>query len=270
MKMEKELDYLEVNKKAWNTKTDIHLDSEFYDVDGFLEGDTSLKSIELELLGDIKAKSILHLQCHFGQDSISLARMGAKVTGVDLSDRAVEEAEILNEKTGTDCRFIQSDVYDLPDLLNEKFDIVFTTYGTIGWLPDMDKWAGVISHFLKPEGKLVFAEFHPVVWMFDDQFTKVGYNYFNKGAIVEEIAGSYTDRDAPIVNDYVMWNHGLAEVMSALIRNSLRIDSFNEYDYSPYDCFFGTEEFEPGKFRIQHIGNQIPMVYSIAATKHSA
>ena len=156
--------YLEINRKSWNAKVEPHLKSDFYFVDEFLNGKTSLNSIELEILGDVSGKEILHLQCHFGQDSISLSRMGAKVTGIDLSDKAIEAAQDLAQKCGTDTSFLVSDVYELPKILDKKFDIVYTSYGTIGWLPDLEKWAEVISHFLKPGGKFVFVEFHPFVW----------------------------------------------------------------------------------------------------------
>src|SRR5690606_26113745 len=147
-------------------------------MDGFMYGKSSLKSIELDLLGDVSGKSILHLQCHFGQDTLSLSRMGAKVTGVDLSDNAIKIAQALTKKLNADAEFICCDLYDLPNHLNKTFDIGFTSYGTITWLRDLDKWAAVVSKFLKPEGKLVFAEFHPVVLMFDDAFEKNEYDHF--------------------------------------------------------------------------------------------
>ena len=261
------MNYQEINRKNWNDRTEVHFDSEFYDNQSFIAGRNTLNSIELELLGDLQGKTVLHLQCHFGQDTISLARLGATATGIDLSDNAIEKARILVEKTKADARFIQSDVYDLPNHLNEQFDIVFTSYGTIGWLPDMDKWAAVITHFLKPEGKFVFAEFHPLVWMFDDDFKEIKYSYFNTGPIVEMDTGTYTDREAPITNQSVGWNHGQGEVINSLIKNGLTIEALNEYDYSPYDCFDHTEKVAPNKFRIKHLGERIPMVYSILASK---
>ncbi len=267
--MKSEVNYLEINKQSWNKKTPIHLISDFYDVEGFLNGNTSLNPIELALLGDVNGKSILHLQCHFGQDTLSLGRMGADVTGIDLSDKAIESANELAIKTGVDATFICCNIYDLPNLLDKKFDIVFTSYGTIGWLPDLDKWAEVVSTFLKPEGKFVFVEFHPVVWMFDDNFDKIGYNYFNSGPIIEVYNGTYADKTADLSQEYVMWNHGMAEVVNALIKNNIQINSLDEFDYSPYNCFSETIEFEPKKFRIKHLDNKIPMVYSIVGSKTS-
>lgn len=263
-----ENNYIEVNKASWNKRTDVHLESEFYDVKGFIAGKTSLNEIELDLLGTIEGKSVLHLQCHFGQDTISLARLGAKVTGVDLSDRAIENANELAKKTNMPATFICCNIYDLPNHLEGQFDIVFTSYGTIGWLPDLDKWAQIVARFLKPKGKFLFVEFHPVVWMFDDDFERIGYSYFNTGAILETESGTYADKKAPITSEYIMWNHGISEVVNNLVKNGLTINSLDEFDYSPYNCFGKTIEFEPKKFRIAHLENKIPMVYAIMATKN--
>ncbi|WP_018627059.1 class I SAM-dependent methyltransferase [Niabella aurantiaca] len=265
--MDSAKDYLAINKASWNKKVRFHLESDFYDVAGFINGASSLNDIELNLLGNIAGKRILHLQCHFGLDSISLARMGAQVTGIDLSDKAIEAADDLAAKTQTAIRFICCDLYDLPNHLNETFDIVFTSYGTIGWLPDLDRWASVIATFLKPGGRFVFAEFHPVVWMFDDEFNKIGYNYFNTGPITETYSGTYADRNADLNQEYVTWNHGSAEVLSSLLRNGLKLTAFEEFDYSPYNCFRHTEEIAPKKYRIQHLGNKIPMVFALMAVK---
>lgn len=260
-------DYLEVNRNSWNNKTEAHLASEFYDMDGFRAGNSSLNSIELALLGDLKGKKVLHLQCHFGQDTISLNRLGAEVVGVDLSDKAIDNARKIAAELNSSAQFICSDVYDLPNHLAQQFDIVFTSYGTIGWLPDLDKWAQVVAHFLKPDGKFVFVEFHPFVWMFDDNFEKIAYNYFNNGPIIETENGTYANREANITHEYVCWNHSLSEVMTSLLENGLEINAFGEYDYSPYNCFNNTVEVAPKKFRIEHLSDKIPMVYSISATK---
>ena len=259
--------YKESNRIAWNQRVEPHLQSELYDVEEFKQGKTSLNKIELDLLGDIKGKSVLHLQCHFGQDSLSLARMGAKVIGVDLSDAAIETARKLNTELGLDAEFVCCDVYDSPNHINQQFDMVFTTYGTIGWLPDMDKWAEVIAHFLKPGGKLVFVEFHPAGWMFDDDLTHVAYNYFNADTIVETTEGTYADRNAPIKTETVSWNHDLGEVLTALLSKGLKIESFKEYDYSPYNVFRDMEQVGDRMYRLKKMGNRLPMVYSVVCNK---
>lgn len=261
--------YLEINKRSWDGRLDAHLASEFYDVENFIKGKTSLNSIELNLLGDIRGKSILHLQCHFGQDSISLSRMGANVVGVDFSERTIEKAKELAHKTGSSAQFVCSDVYQLPEVLDQHFDIVFTSYGTISWLPDLKKWSNVIAHFLKPGGQFVFAEFHPAIWMYDDNAEKVIYHYNNIDPIVEEETGTYADKNAPIREKCICWNHGIGEVINALINSGLCMNQLHEFCYAPYPFVKNCEEFEKGKFRIKHFGDKFPLVYALTATKHS-
>lgn len=263
--MPNEQDYLDHNRSLWNAWTQGHVTSDFYDVPSFLKGRNSLTEIELGQLGDVRGKSILHLQCHFGQDTISLSRMGAKATGIDLSNEAIDAAKDLASKADTDTQFINCDVYSLPEKLNEKFDIVFTSFGTIGWLPDIDQWASVVKHFTKPGGRFVFAEFHPVVWMFDNDLKEVVYSYFKGDVIVEDEEGSYASGTGEKMQS-VTWNHGLAEVFSALLKQGFHIDNFQEFDYSPHNCFKHTEEFKLGKFRIKHLENRIPMVYALQAS----
>lgn len=265
--MENELDYIHTNKKTWNDKTDVHIASDFYDNQSFLEGKSTLNSIELELLGDLRGKKILHLQCHFGQDTMTFSRMSAQATGVDLSDKAIERALEFAKQLNLDTTFVCCDVYEAPKHITEKFDIVFTSYGTIGWLPDLEKWAKVITHFLKPNGTFIMADFHPVVWMYDNDFREVFYSYFNIEPIIEEESGTYANKEATIHTKTISWNHPISEILNSLIKNGLSINCFNEYDYSPYNCFNETEEFEPNKFRIKHFKNNIPMVYAIKAMK---
>ncbi|CDF78905.1 methyltransferase [Formosa agariphila KMM 3901] len=265
--MNPEHDYKAINKATWNIKTETHLASDFYDVEGFINGNSSLNTIELELLGDVQGKKILHLQCHFGQDSLSLARLGAQVTGVDLSDVAIKNANSLTKQLELDASFICCDLYDLPNYLDDTFDIVYTSYGTIGWLPDLDQWAQSISKYLKPKGAFVFVEFHPAVWMFDDDFDKIIYSYFKKEAIVEIESGTYADRTANITQQSITWNHSLGEVLGSLLQNNLQLQTFKEFDYSPYDCFRNTVEVNPRQYRIKHLDSKIPMVYALKAIK---
>jgi 2-polyprenyl-3-methyl-5-hydroxy-6-metoxy-1,4-benzoquinol methylase len=216
-------------------------------------------------LGDVKGKSILHLQCHFGQDSLSLARMGARVTGVDLSDKAIEKAKELSASLGLNVEFICCDLYELPDQLRKQFDIVFTSYGTIGWLPDLDKWAAIVARYVKPGGKFVFVEFHPAVWMFDNDFTTIAYSYFKADAIIEKEEGTYADTTAPIDAESITWNHSIGEVFQALKKNGLFVTDLQEYAYSPYACFKGTMAIAERKYIIERLGNKFPLVYSIVA-----
>jgi ubiquinone/menaquinone biosynthesis C-methylase UbiE len=261
------MDYIDINKRLWNKKTEIHYDSDFYDVDSFIKGKDSLNPIEIGLLGEIKGKRILHLQCHFGQDTISLARHGALPTGIDFSDNAIEKAIKLNELINTNAKFIKSDIYNLPEILDEKFDIVFTSYGVIGWLPDMNKWAKTINHFLKPGGEFIMVEFHPVVWMFSYDFKQIEFNYMDLAPIIEELEGTYTDREAQIKEKSVCWNHGLSTVLDSLIKAGLILTDFKEYNYSPYNCFNNTIKTADGNYKIKGLEDKIPMVYSVKAKK---
>ena len=157
--MENYQSYFEQNKDSWNKRTAVHKESAFYDLDSFKKGKSALNKIELEELGDVTGKSLLHLQCHFGMDTMSWARAGADCVGVDLSDEAINLAKEINSELNLHTGFICCNVYDLKQHLDKKFDIVFTSYGTIGWLPDLDKWAEIVAHFLKPGGIFYIADF---------------------------------------------------------------------------------------------------------------
>jgi SAM-dependent methyltransferase len=262
--MEISADYISTNKELWNKRTAVHVTSDFYDVPGFISGKTSLKGIELALLGDVMQQDILHLQCHFGQDTLSLARMGAKVTGIDLSDAAIHQANEFTKQLQLEnsARFVCCDLYSAPAHLTGTFDRVFTSYGTIGWLPDLDRWAAVVNHFLKPGGDFIMADFHPVLWMMDDQFTAITYDYFNTETIIEETEGTYTDRSSNIQNKSYSWNHPLSEIITALTGQGLQLQVFQEFDYSPYNCFSNTVEKE-GRFYIRGLEGKLPMVYAL-------
>lgn len=258
--------YLHVNRELWNKMTAVHVETDFYGMEDFKKGKSSLQAIELELFEELRGKKILHLQCHFGQDTLSLARMGAQVTGVDLSDQAIEEAKRLADELGISARFIQSDIFQLDKILHETFDYVFTSYGVIGWLPELESWGKIINHFLKPGGKFLMVEFHQMVWMFDEDFSQITYSYFNDGALIEEVESSYADSNSVIKQQSYQWNHNIAEVISALLEQKLTIQHFKEYDYSPYNCFNNTVKTEKG-YQIKGYEGKIPMIFSIIAKK---
>ena len=159
--------YTQVNNEAWDAWAALHVESDYYDVEGFKKGSSTLNRIELEELGDVAGKTLLHLQCHFGLDSLSLARMGAEVTGVDFSSEAIANAQRLNDEVGLKARFIRSDIYELPDSLDGQFDIVFTSYGVLRWLPDVERWGKAIARCLKPGGVFHIVEYHPFASVFE-------------------------------------------------------------------------------------------------------
>ncbi len=261
--------FFEANRLLWNDKTDPHIQSDFYGMDAFKKGANALNAIEMEQLGQVAGKKLLHLQCHFGQDTLSLARMGAAVTGIDLSDKAIQRARELGEELGLPARFICCNLYDLSSHLNgEMFDQVFTSYGALPWLPDLGPWGQLIARHLRPGGTFHLVEFHPVVWMFDNDFQTVAYSYFNRETIEESVEGTYADRNAPISGKAYSWNHDLGEVFNALIQAGLQVTGFREYDYSPYPCFPEVVPNANGPgYHIPGLEGKIPMVYALSAVK---
>ncbi len=255
----------DANRERWNALTAIHLRSAMYDVPGFLAGREPLSDLELDLLGDVNGERVLHLQCHFGQDTLSLARKGAHVTGLDLSNAAIEAARDLTAQCGLQAEWIVANVVDFQPALEGRFDTVFTSYGTIGWLPELTSWARNIRRYLKPGGRFVFVEFHPLLWMFDNDFQELAYSYFNQEMIVETEQGSYADRNAPLIQKAYSWNHDLAEVLNALLSMGLRLERFHELDGSPHDCFANTVQGKDGLYRIRGMEGKLPMVYGLRA-----
>lgn len=255
------------NRDHWDRRVPVHLKSDMYNLEAFKNGQTSLTEIEINALGDVTGKTLLHLQCHFGQDTMSWARKGARVTGVDFSPAAISAAKMLSEELSIPARFIETNVYDLPQLLDDHFDIVFTSYGTIVWLPDLAKWAAVVSKFLKPGGTFYLAEFHPTLYLFDFETGEVGYDYFNTRVYREEVKSSYTEGDSIIGGVEYFWNHELSEVIGSLLNAGLRLEEFQEYPFSPFSCFPNMEMRQPNRYVWKLLGHELPHVYSLKMTK---
>jgi len=260
--------YIDENQKHWNDRVAYHEKSEFYDVEAFKKGKTSLQSIELEGLGgEVKGKSLLHLQCHFGQDTLSWARMGAQATGADFSTKAIDLARSLNDELDLDAAFVCCNIYDLKEHLKGQFDIVFTSYGTIGWLPDLEAWANIVGHFLKPGGTFYMAEFHPTYYMVDFDSLKLMYPYFNRGVFSEPVENTYADLDAKIDGTEYFWQHPMSDIIGSLMRQGLNLQEFKEFDYSPYNCFPNLVETSEGKYQIKGLEGQLPLMFSIKMKK---
>ncbi|MBS1511127.1 MAG: class I SAM-dependent methyltransferase [Bacteroidetes bacterium] len=259
--------YFTANKDSWNKRTVVHRDSAFYDLDAFKNGQSSLNAIELNEVGDVKEKTLLHLQCHFGMDTMSWERKGAIVTGIDLSDEAIRTAKGICTDLNLSANFVCCNVYDTAEHVPGLFDVVFTSYGTIGWLPDLKPWAEMIAAKLKPGGFFYIADFHPTLWMLDDNMEKMQYSYFNDEVIVTQQQGTYADRNAPIQHTEYGWNHPFAEILCALIDAGLHIDFLHEFSFSPYNCFANMEQGTDGMWRLKGKGDTFPMMYSIKATK---
>lgn len=264
----KHSDFLAANRELWDAWTEINAQSDFYDLDAFRAGTSSLNPVELEELGEVRGQKLLHLQCHFGLDSLSWARLGAEVTGVDLSPAAIKLARSLSEDLEVPARFVTSDVYDLPNRLDGEFDIVFTSYGVIDWLQDLSAWARIITSFLRPGGVFYMVEFHPVALTLGDNGQAFQDSYFpSKKPIRTVESGSYADPEAELTKVSYAWSHSLGEVVTAVASAGLRLEYLHEFPYSPYDCFEFTTEVEPGKATVPAFEGRLPMLFSIKATR---
>jgi len=264
--------FFEANQKLWDELSKLHIDSKTYKTKEFLEGKTTLHSIELEELGSVKGKTLLHLQCSFGLDTLSWAREGASVTGVDFSGEAIRLARMLSDQAGLKATFIQSNIYDLPKALDRKFDIVFTSYGVLCWLPDLPQWAQIVARFLKRGGFFYIAEFHPMMWVFDwdtpDGF-RIARTYFHNPVPIESQAeASYAEpnkRIGPFVE--YEWAHGLGAVVTAIADAGLRIRFLHEFPRSTFQQLPCLKEAEDGSWYIDDPEIQLPLTYSLLATK---
>lgn len=270
--------YRAANRALWNAWTRINVRSKFYDVDAFAAGrGPDLDPIARAGPGDVRGKSLLHLQCHFGMDTIRWARHGATVTGVDFSEEAIAAARALAARMGVPATFAQSDVYELPANLAGRFDVVFTSHGVLGWLPDLARWARVIARFLAPGGVFYLVEAHPVMYLFDDRLAepdlRLLYPYFHgPEPIREEHHGCYASPDAPITSVEHVWLHTLSDIIGSLIRAGLRVESFEEYPFLPWRFFPWMEQDADGWWRlpehdrVPHGRRSLPLMFSLKAT----
>lgn len=260
-------DYTNINKKWWNDITPVHAASALYNLDGFKKGNFSLQSIELRELGDVRGKSLLHLMCHFGMDSLSWAHKGAEVTGVDLSNRSITLAKKLSRDIGTPVTFICSDIYALPKRLHEKFDIIFMSYGVLLWLSNIKKWAKIIRHFLKPDGIFYIVEVHPFTNMLSADFT-FDYKYLDKGPYLDDSEGSYTDWSKGQKGETYIWFYTISDVINALLYEKLHIEFLHEFPFTMYDQFPGLmKKNKKGQYVLKNNKIQIPLLFSLKARK---
>jgi len=262
----------EVNRKRWNELVDINAKSTIYNLEGFLNGETSLKPIEIEELGDIHGKTMLHLQCHFGMDTLSWARKGVDVTGVDFSEAAIKKAIELNLELGLTATFIQSNIYDIPTKIKQLFDIVFTSYGIIDWLDNLDRWASCIYQCLKPGGFFYIIDSHPFGNMIEYKKTKKlqieGQYFTNNKTFTEEDEASYAAPDVKLENKKVFyWVHTLSEIINSLINAGLAIEFFHEFPFSSYRSHEDMKQSEDRLWKFQTFKQSVPLIFSIKARK---
>ncbi|HWR83680.1 MAG TPA: class I SAM-dependent methyltransferase [Candidatus Deferrimicrobium sp.] len=220
----------ETNRAAWNEMVEVRFKHRDYRVKEFLDGHSTLKSIELAEVGDVHGKSLLHLMCQFGLDTLSWARLGALVTGVDISDKSIERAEELKRTTGLPAMFVRSDVLDLIGRIDRTFDIVFQSYGTLCWISDLTRWARVVAHFVKPGGIFYIIDTHPIAYIHEVP----DGSYFDSAPTRSTNERDYCDRSYVINKELVEWQHPLSQVINALIQAGLQIESVNEFNKGYY------------------------------------
>jgi SAM-dependent methyltransferase len=263
------------NNVLWDEWTGIHETSAFYDLDGFKRGGVRLKPYELEEIGSVDGLDVLHVQCHFGLDTLSFARLGAQVTGADFSAAAIGLARrVANDIDCPDARFIESNVYDLPAVLDGDFDLVYTSNGVLGWLPDIAAWAKVVSHFVRPGGRFYIAEIHPIAQAFENEGVARGelrltYPYWEHDEpLTFAVQGSYADPTAEIqAKREHGWDHSLGEIVTALIDAGLNVRSLREYPFANWKLDF-LEQADDGTWRMPgDLDGRMPLSFSILAEK---
>ncbi len=239
-------DGIELNRKSWDARVPVHEASRFYDVESFRSGQQTIGALETEWMGDLRGKSVLHLMCHFGLDTMSLSRLGARVTGVDFSAAAIERARALASELGLDTRFVEGNVLDVD--LGEQFDLVYTSWGILTWLPELTSWAASIRRHLAPRGRFVMFEFHPQSNVFGPDLT-FDYPYFDTES-VRESHGTYTDAPDGFQIETEEWQHTMSEVITALLAAGLTVTRFEEFDFTSWKRFAGMREESPRRWRL--------------------
>lgn len=277
--------YFNANLARWDESVAIHAASEGYDLAGYLKGEKTLYAIETSEVGDVSGKTLLHLQCHFGMDTLNWARLGATVTGIDFSPEAIARARHLAVEIGVeDARFIESNVYDAPSVLDEQFDIVYTGIGALNWLPDIRGWARVAGGYVKSGGFLYLYEGHPMLSSLDEERTdlpfQLKYDYFESSQPIEwDWDQTYTDGPKLKNTRGYEWNHGLGEIVTALIEAGLRIEFLREHKTLAWQglpmmepvegaAAFGTRHQRRVGWQLpEAIRDMVPLMYSVKASR---
>lgn len=260
----------ETNKNLWNELTDVHIKS--YGIDKFKNGKSSIDQIQLNEIGDVRGKSLLHLQCHFGLDTLSWAREGAIVTGVDFSEKSIAYANQLKEELNIKAKFICCNIYDLKSLLDERFDIVYTSQGVLCWLKDLNEWAKLIHHFLRPGGIFYIMEGHPITHIFDDERRgklEIIYPYFHSKEPTkwDDDYPDYSDETYIPKNPSYEWQWSLSNILNSLIKAGLQIEFIHEFDKLFYKGFPDMKCDKNGWWYFPDYIDKIPLIFTLRAKK---
>jgi SAM-dependent methyltransferase len=265
-------DYLRSNRDLWDRMTPIHARSDFYDVEGFKAGRNTLLEIDRREVGDVSGRRLLHLQCHFGMDTLSWARLGARITGMDFSPRAIALAGALAAELEIPAEFYCCELTRFPRILRRMFDIVYTSGGVLPWLPDLGRWADAAARFVEPGGFFYVRDDHPFCAIFaDDEDVdepRVGYPYFHSDRPMRFVdQGTYADPAADITSESYEWFHSLSDVINALISSGLRIEYVHEFPFASYRSLPFLVRGGDGLWRYSHRPESLPLSFSIRAVK---
>jgi SAM-dependent methyltransferase len=263
---------LEVNRANWDERTQIHLDSRFYDVEGWLGDSQGPRSRELAALGDVTGLRLLHLQCHFGKDTLSFARVGAQVTGLDFSPAAIAAARDLALRAGLvdQSEFVCAEVYEAAESLGyATFDIVYVSLGSLCWLPSVARWAEQVGALVAPGGRFYIHDTHPLTDALADDRPVIEHDYFEEpDPYVDDSEDSYTDSDRPLLNrrNY-SWNHGIGETVTALIRHGLRLEWLVEHDWYVEPRYPWLVQTEEKQWTSPPEMPRVPLSFSLLASR---
>ncbi len=269
-------DYVSVNRANWNSRVAHHVKG--YDLDHLRDDPRALSSVvafDLPRLGTLDGLDVVHLQCHIGSDTVSLARLGARsVTGLDFSAPALEAATTLAAECGATIRFVEAELYDALEVLGrEQFDLVYTGIGALCWLPDVARWGQVVAGLLRPGGRLFLREGHPVLWSLDypreDDLLVIKYPYFETSGVRFYETSTYVEHDEPLTSPTTLqFNHGLGEIMGAVMNAGMVVTGFDEHDTVPWNPFGDAMDDVGGnEFRLRDGAERLPLTYTLRARK---
>jgi len=265
----------ETNRANWDARVDIHVGSDVYGLNRFADDPQFVGEVvrfDSAKVGDVTGKRLIHLQCHIGSDTIGWARLGAEVMGVDISPKSVEAARRLSEEVGTPARFVEAEIYDVPQVVTEEFDVVYTGVGAVCWLPDIRGWAEVVAGLLGPGGVFYMREGHPIMWAMDDErdddLLVIKHPYIEMAEPLMWSEDTTYAGEGEVASPVTYeWNHGMAETIQALIDAGLRIDRIEEYDFLEWEFGPVNQPGEDGRYRLAEGRERLPLMWSLLATK---
>lgn len=270
-------EYRKANRANWDDRAAAHWDTDVYPIHRFVDDPAHVSDVvefDRTELGDVAGRSLLHLQCHIGTDTVSWARLGANVTGIDLSPGSIERARELARLTSTPARFEVAELYDSPNVVRETFDVVYTGIGALPWLPDIAGWGRIVAGFLKPGGTFYVREGHPMLFTIDDERTddrlELRYPYFSRDEPLRfDDATSYAGAERGELDHptHYEWSHGLGEIVTALVDAGLRIDFLHEHRFLDWQALPSLVQGEDGFWRLSEGADRLPLCFSLRATR---